>query len=255
MRDVVTYFEDLSWVDPSKSNKDLVEKWRTSWSKRGWNPIVLGVKDSIKNNVYGQIDLENRESVFHSCNPVTQKPFSYESYFYNLSCYRRLLAYSQYVKTHGATLISDFDVINYGWTPDFMEGVAEDSIFAGERCALFLGKRGASKMDDALISFYKKGSPIVVTRGHENLKYPHDSSFDIDVMVKYTMHDFNLLKTQKHKACNFDAHPYYVSNVQLVNKNILNSIPLIHFDHGCYHVKSIRSGMSRAEIVDFVRPI
>ena len=30
----------------------IVEKWKESWSRYGWNPIVLGMDDIVKDELY-----------------------------------------------------------------------------------------------------------------------------------------------------------------------------------------------------------
>jgi len=256
---VITYYEDLKWCNPQTDNRSLLEKWRESWRKRGWNPITLSVRHARKNQFYDKSKVESQNSIFHLYNPVNKKPFRELSFFYNLSCYRRLFAYSQFVIDNGATMISDFDVMNYSWTPDMMRGVSENTIFIGERCAWFLGLEGAKEINEALMSFSKESSPVEVKHGHEKIGYPHYSTLDIDVMEHYNKHFFKILRTHEHDACDFDKFHFYITNIQQGSddnfQKILQSIPLIHFDHGCYGAKGVKREMLRSEVVDFIRKI
>ena len=156
-------------------------------------------------------------------------------------------------------MISDFDVMNYSWTPDMMRGVGENTIFIGERCTWFLGLEGAREINRSLMSFSKESSPIEVKHGHEKIGYPHYSTLDIDVMEHYTKKFFKLLRTHEHDACDFDKFHLYITNAQQRSddnfRKILQSIPFIHFDHGCYGVKGVDKSMSRSEVVDFIRKI
>lgn len=94
---VFTYYEDLNRPEESK----LIELWCDSWAEHGWKPIVLSEKDISHHQRWK--GFLRRVSAFPSVNPPG----------YDLACYKRWAA----MVTRGGGIMTDYDVMNYGFTP------------------------------------------------------------------------------------------------------------------------------------------
>ena len=222
---VISYFQSIPNSDFSKQSEDLIEVYKKSWSKHGWNPIVLNEEHSKHNELFHKLDLDNSDANFYkTIHPTMWK--------YHRSCYCRLLAYCQYVREHGATLYSDYDVMNYGFTPNILNFAKENSYFCGERAVVYLGKKGAEQMESALLQF-----------SSEEFKN-NGSSADVYVMERYTdifIPVHKNLETKKKAKWPY----YYVGHSYDYTQD---DTLLVHYDGGCYRRGADRK-LSRLQII------
>ena len=203
----------------------MIDIWKKSWQKHGWNPIVLNEEFAKRNELFNKLDLDNPYANFYKTVPKTQ-------WLYHRSCYCRLLAYCQYVRENGATLYADYDVMNYGFTPIILNFAKENSCFCGERAVVYLGKKGAEQMKNAILQF-----------SSEEFKNDGDSA-DMWVMERYT-NIFtpvlsNLETNQRAKW------PYYYVGHSF--KDSQDETPLVHYDGGCYK-RGADIRLSRIQII------
>lgn len=217
---VISYFQSIPNSDFSKQSEELIEPYKQSWSKHGWNPIVLNEEHSKRNELFHKLDLDNPDANFYkTIHPTMWK--------YHRSCYCRLLAYCQYVREKGATLYSDYDVMNYGFTSDILNSTKENSCFCSERAVVYLGKEGVMDIEQAILQFnnqpFREGSE----RGSCN---------DMNIMNKYT-NCFNFQKDQNNQN--------YVSSII---PDLSNQTPLVHYDGGCYR-RGVDRKFSRLDII------
>jgi len=84
----------------------IVEKWKESWSRYGWNPIVLGMDDIVKDELY-----------YNFLNVVKKFPTT-NTVLYELICWLRWFCWSRVDDDLFAC--GDYDVINYGFTPEMV---------------------------------------------------------------------------------------------------------------------------------------
>lgn len=105
-KDVVCYYVPVPDLWSVESQRALIALWEQSWTRQGWNAIVLTEADV---RTHPRFDFFNEQ--FRS------KPTEYPADFTN-SCFMRWLAASHYAKPRGEhILLSDFDVINYSQPP------------------------------------------------------------------------------------------------------------------------------------------
>lgn len=106
---IYTYYEDINF---NKQN-ELLELWKLSWEKEGFEVGVLGLEDAKKSKDY-DVFCEQMRSIFKI---ITGKELS----SYGLSCFARWLAYSTIEDKDSRFFVSDYDVINSGkwktWHP------------------------------------------------------------------------------------------------------------------------------------------
>lgn len=79
----------------------VIELWRESWAKHGWDPIVLGEKNFKEWYFWDEYDLA-----------VTKLP-TVNNHRYERACFRRWGA----MALHGGVML-DYDVMNYGFRPE-----------------------------------------------------------------------------------------------------------------------------------------
>ena len=94
MNTVFTFYNRVPQLKPAD---ELIELWRESWSRNGWNPVVLGLNDAQKHPLYADY-VEGIKAKAKSVNPGD----------YDLMCWVRWLA----LDVMGGGLMTDYDVIN-----------------------------------------------------------------------------------------------------------------------------------------------
>ena len=217
---VISYFNKIPNSKFSSESIGLIEIWKKSWQKHGWNTILLEESHAKNNPLFDELDLDKPDANFYkTINPVM--------WTYHRSCYCRLLAYCQYVRENGATLYADYDVINYGFWPGILKTTQEDSCFCVSRCMVYLGKKGADQIESAILNFNNNEFKESEERGSCN---------DLNIIIKYT-NCFNLQKDQNNQN--------YVSSIM---PDLSNQTPLVHYDGGCYR-RGFDRKLSRLDIV------
>lgn len=96
---IVHTYHDPS-VDPSGSQKALLELWAKSWQARGWETAVLGPGDARK-HIY--FDIISKSDFLR---------LTVNDWNYSFACYCKWMAMVQV-----GGMYADPDVINYGFTP------------------------------------------------------------------------------------------------------------------------------------------
>ena len=112
---VYTYYEDIKF----KHQERLINLWKNSWEKQGFEAIVLSKEDAKKNSFYEKF-INEINKIYQQ---ITNKPLSK----YGLSCWLRWLAYA--TQPDEKFYVCDYDVINHNFKPQephndlhFMEG-------------------------------------------------------------------------------------------------------------------------------------
>lgn len=88
-----------------ESQRKLIDVWARSWSKQGWEPIVLNEGDAKLHPNYSKFKR-------HVWNLPTEYGHEYEG-----QCFLRWLAMAAQETDGGGGVLTDFDVINYGLKP------------------------------------------------------------------------------------------------------------------------------------------
>lgn len=101
---VYTYYTPIGLYDRD-SQERLIDIWARSWSKAGWEPIVLNEGDAMLSPHYDEF----RKAVW-------KLPTEY-GHEYETTCFLRWLAMSAQETGGGGGTMTDYDVINYGFPP------------------------------------------------------------------------------------------------------------------------------------------
>ena len=116
---IYTYYDNVLEIS-SETQLELIEIWKESWSKNGWNPIVLD-KSYINCSDTEMSYLENLPSV----NPKN----------YEMSCFLR---WNAMANIDGGWMC-DYDVINRGFSPEDSKNYKSMSILQGHVPCLVYG--------------------------------------------------------------------------------------------------------------------
>lgn len=221
----ISYFQDIPNLKSgtayniiSRESEKIIDLYRESWSKHGWNPIVLNKEYAQENKLYKDLGFSNPNANFY-------KNKSQHSFGYMRACYLRLLAYCEYVRRNGATLYSDYDVMNYGLPPSIIDEIEPNSSLCDQRSVVYLGLKGVEEMEDAL------------------RKYSRNSSV-------YYAHDMQLMKNETKLFKNLvdkNGEYIYCYPYRACAKRDASS-PLIHYNGACYS-RGISTNLTRSEII------
>lgn len=95
---IYTYYQEINHAEQN----ELIDLWKMSWSRQGYQPIVLKLKDAKKHPYFDTLNLEIRK-IFKQ---ITGKEIS----DYGMSCWFRWLAYA--TQADEKFYVSDYDAIN-----------------------------------------------------------------------------------------------------------------------------------------------
>ena len=95
---IYTYYQNIN----HSSQNELIDLWKISWSRQGYEPIVLSLEDAKKHSYYETLNTEMR-IIFRE---ITNKEISE----YGMSCWFRWLAYA--TQADEKFYVSDYDAIN-----------------------------------------------------------------------------------------------------------------------------------------------
>lgn len=106
---VHTYFAPVESADGRAEQERLLALWASSWREQGWEPVVLTEDDARKHPSYDS--LKAKFAQMSTVNPSV----------YEMACWLRWVA----MACRGGVL-TDYDTINLGFTPDDLPKFAED---------------------------------------------------------------------------------------------------------------------------------
>lgn len=95
---IYTYYQNIN----HSSQNELIDLWKISWSRHGYDPIVLNLKDAKKHPFFETLNREMRR-IFKE---ITGRQISE----YGMSCWFRWLAYAS--QADEKFYASDYDAIN-----------------------------------------------------------------------------------------------------------------------------------------------
>lgn len=95
---IYTYYQDIDF----SAQQELIDLWKTSWLRQGYEPIVLNLEDAKRHSYFNAFNTEIRR--IHK--KITNKEIS----VYGMSCWLRWLAYA--TQEDEKFYVSDYDAIN-----------------------------------------------------------------------------------------------------------------------------------------------
>jgi len=95
---IYTYYQDIDF----SAQQELIDVWKISWSRQGYEPIVLNLHDAKKHPYFETLNSEMRR--------IFREIANKEIVEYGMSCWFRWLAYA--TQTEEKFYVSDYDAIN-----------------------------------------------------------------------------------------------------------------------------------------------
>lgn len=95
---IYTYYQNIKF----KQQNELIDLWKISWSRQGYEPIVLNLEDVKKHPYFDTLHTKIKEFAI--------KLGNYKISNYGMSCWLRWLAYA--TQSDEKFYVSDYDAIN-----------------------------------------------------------------------------------------------------------------------------------------------
>ena len=209
---IYTYYEDIKFL----RQDDLINLWKISWLKNGFEPIVLGREDAESHPFYSTFvkKLNEINKTMLGCN---MKP-------YCLSCFLRWLAYAS--QKEESFYVSDYDVINTGVSlNEISQPVTNRVHFMDGNCPCFASGNPAvfELLCKDFIEVFEKyhNELLIVTEKNEERKSWHDQHFLVN--FNKIMRSFARYKITRDR------------NIigMCVDINTLNIKRIVHISHKC----------------------
>ena len=129
----------------STETKELLDYWKSSWSKHGWEPIVMSEADIGDHEYYNKLKFNN----FYESN-LCKLTVDFDCE-YTRCCYMRWLAFHVACQKYGTICWADSDVMNYGLSPEQSHHMGINKVFAPEFCAGIMNFTGSKYILDNFI--------------------------------------------------------------------------------------------------------
>lgn len=215
-------------TDFSRDCHVLIKAWEKSWSDHGWNPIVTSSVDAKKHHRYDEIDLKNYSSNLYK--------YSVNGPEYLELCYSRWFAYGIH---NGAW--SDYDVINYGFTPEDAESLShkEPVFFDSIGSCGFSTIKGHDLIIDGIIMAYQEDT---ITNNLLLLQQKHNQTQEIS-----DMH----INRRQHSPISFLNN---LCEDDFSNDEWRKST-LVHYHNGLWNYFDIKQYQTRIKFIQTERPI
>lgn len=236
---VFTYYDE-SVGHPGQ--KELIDLWKKSWEKQGFQPVVLG-RSHAENHVYF-------EDFTHELNEIHKSiMYGIPIRKYGLSCYHRWLAYARHGSVNYCTFTCDYDVINMSLTVDEaranLESFGDSVVFHhGTTPCLVSGRRELfESLCKEIVKISKQNIHLL-----KNTIHPH---YNDQEFVQFNRSDLFLGENENKFKMNTNlAHEKIIGDYE---HNLHDfSKKLIHFSH--YFCDMARIKLGKAEMpIDDVR--
>lgn len=102
---IYTYYHKLN---DKYDHSEMVDLWKLSWERKGFEAIVLNQKDALTHPFYDEFTTRIKKLSKGIAGKDTSK--------YGMSCWERWLAYANQ-KNADKFFVSDYDMINYNFNP------------------------------------------------------------------------------------------------------------------------------------------
>jgi len=213
---IYTYYEDIHITEIIPQSK-LIDLWKYSWEKNGFNPIVLSISDVITHPLYDKF-IEDIQNIHANISGHTISK-------YGLSCYRRWLAYAN-LNNNDIFYVSDYDVINNGFKPTNLQKTKDKISFLDTLCPSIAVGNSDQFLNFCLdILKTSKNQDIIDAYKVNKLQNYHDQEFlwlKFETgMLSHNHGDYDIIESRK-----------YVSLYESGNPE-MEKYKIIHVAHSC----------------------
>lgn len=155
---IYTYYQNIN----HSSQKELIDLWKISWSRHGYEPIVLNLEDAKKHSYFETLNSEMRR-IF---NEITGRTIT----DYGMSCWFRWLAYA--IQEDEKFYVSDYDAINL----NFLVSEPNDQLHLMDFACPFLAS-GTPKQFEQLCKAFVEVSNQRIEILKQQANHYHDQEF------------------------------------------------------------------------------
>ena len=166
---IYTYYENINFQKQDK----LLQAWKLSWERMGFEAIILGLDDAKKHPKYDDF-CKKMKSIFKKVTGHELKP-------YGLSCFARWLAYATVEDKESRFFVSDYDVINSGrWKTH--HPITNKLHFYDSACPCLVS--GNPKEFDELCNAFFDVTMQRITKLQTQANHYHDQEFFVYNFIK-----------------------------------------------------------------------
>lgn len=155
---IYTYYQDINFPEQN----ELINLWKISWSRHGYQPIALNLEDAKKHPYFATLNSEMRR-IF---NEITSKQITE----YGMSCWFRWLAYA--TQAEEKFYVSDYDAINL----NFLVAEPSNQLHLMDQACPFLAS-GTPKQFENLCKAFVEVSNERIEILKEKTNHYHDQEF------------------------------------------------------------------------------
>lgn len=155
---IYTYYQNIN----HSSQNELIDLWKISWSRQGYEPIVLSLEDAKKHSYFETLNTEMRR-IFKE---ITNKEIGE----YGMSCWFRWLAYA--TQNEEKFYVSDYDAINV----NFLLTEPNDKLHLMDNHCPFLAS-GTPTQFEKLCEAFVEVSDERMTILKQQAEHYHDQEF------------------------------------------------------------------------------
>ena len=155
---IYTYYQNIN----HSSQNELIDLWKLSWSRHGYEPIVLNLQDAKRHSYFETLNSEMRK-IFKE---ITNKEIS----DYGMSCWFRWLAYA--TQTDEKFYVSDYDAINV----NFPIKEPNDKLHLMDNACPFLASGTPIQFENLCKAFVEVGNQRIEILKQQANHY-HDQEF------------------------------------------------------------------------------
>lgn len=155
---IYTYYQDINF----KEQNELIDLWKLSWSRQGYEPVVLNLEHAKRHPYFETLNSEIRR-IF---NEITGRKVT----DYGMSCWFRWLAYA--TQADEKFYVSDYDAINL----NFLVSEPNDQLHLMDFACPFLAS-GAPKQFEQLCKTFVEVSNQRIEILKQQANHYHDQEF------------------------------------------------------------------------------
>lgn len=168
---IYTYYQEINFAEQN----ELINLWKMSWSRKGYQPVVLNLDHAKKHPYFETLDKEMRRLYYEITGKKIQD--------YGMSCWFRWLAYS--TQDEKKFYVSDYDAINVNFS--IIE--PNDKLHMMDGPVPFLASGSPSQFENLCKAFVEiTNERIDILKMQAN--HYHDQEFFIYNMLKQNNPEF-----------------------------------------------------------------
>ncbi len=203
---IYTYYQDINF----STQNELIDLWKTSWSRQGYEPIVLNLQDAKKHSYFDTLNIEMRR-IFKV---ITKKEIG----DYGMSCWLRWLSYA--AQKEEKFYVSDYDAINV----NFPVAEPNDKLHLMDNACPFLASGTPKQFENLCKAFVNVSNERIETLKQQTDHYHDQEFFQYNFMPQYNdsaikfRNEHGILMTRNRHQ--FGGYIYPVENKILAGPNI-----------------------------------